>query len=104
MTRAPYKTFLNRIDGECHEQRRHEEDERRERGKLNAEDFVDDGRSGRRMQAVDQVSRDERSKEHAVRSEKRPHEEFLVGNAGRRGDVVVVIDGCGVAAHLRYKW
>jgi hypothetical protein len=46
-----------------------------------------------RVQAVDQVGRDQRAEEHAVRGEEGPHEELLVRNARRGGVVVMVVDG-----------
>ena len=53
------------------------------------------------MQAVDQVGRDQRAEEHAVRGQKRPHEELLIGDAGRSARIVMMVDSASVTAHIR---
>jgi hypothetical protein len=99
LARALDLAFLQRTHSKRHEERRHQKDEGRERGELDAEDALHIRRSWRRVKPVDQMRRDQRAEEHAVRRKEGPHEELLVRNTGRRRMVVVVIDGAGVAAH-----
>ncbi len=91
--------LLARAHGERHEERGHQENEGGERRELDGENLERVGAIRSGMEAVDDVGRDQRAKEHAVRGEKGPHEELLVRNARHGGVIVVMIDGAGVSAH-----
>ena len=80
---------MHRGDGERHQERRHQQDERRERRQLDGEQVLDEtlvafrvGEAGGEELAVQQVGRDQRAEEHAVRSQEEPHDELLVVDSG----------------------
>ncbi len=101
VTHALDLTALNGVYGERHEERRHKEDERRKGRQLDVENLGRLGIARRRIETINKMGRNQRAKEHAVRSEKSPPKEFFVRNARAGSWVVVNIDsaGGGVAAH-----
>ena len=83
--------LVHRGDRERHQERGHQQDERREGRQLDVEQVLDEalvafgvGEAGGEELAVEQVRRDERPEEHAVRSQEEPHDELLVVDPGGR--------------------
>ena len=83
--------LVHRGDRERHQERGHQQDERREGRQLDIEQVLDEalvafgvGEAGGEELTVEQVRRDERPEEHAVRSQEKPHDELLVFDPGGR--------------------
>jgi len=103
--RAAQISLVNGRNCQSHEERTCQKDKGTERGQFNVEylSYVQVVTIDRRGNLpVDQMCRDKGAKKHAVRSEERPHEDFLVRYTST-GDRFVVFECVRVAHDLIEK-